>query len=103
VIKLAPPVLDEIDEAVAWYDKKRIGLSDELLSEVDRVLGQIETRPRSFLRLCDVPEDLTIRRALLERFPFALVFLELPEENIRDVAFAHTKRRPGYWLDRVVG
>jgi toxin ParE1/3/4 len=103
VIQLAPEVLDEIDEAMAWYDKRRLGLGDELLTEVEHALDQVESRPRSFPRLCDVPEDLTVRRAQLDRFPFALVFLELREGHVRVVALAHMKRRPGYWLGRVVG
>ena len=103
MIQLAPEVLEEIDEAVTWYDKRRLGLSDELLTEVERMLDQIEARPRSFSRLRDIPEDLTVRRALLDRFPFALLFLELREGCVRVVAFAHTKRRPGYWLSRVIG
>jgi hypothetical protein len=34
------------------------------------------------------------------REPFALVFTELPTE-VRILAIAHAKRRPGYWLYRV--
>ena len=34
-------------------------------------------------RLLDVPEDLVIRRALLPRFPYAVVFMDLGTE-IRD-------------------
>jgi toxin ParE1/3/4 len=101
VIRLSAEALDEIDEAVVWYDKRRDGLGADLLSEVDRALEQVDARPQSFARLRDLPEDLTVRRALLDRFPFALVFLEVQEGSIRVVAFAHTKRQPGYWLSRV--
>ena len=59
-----------------------------------------EPLPESFPRLLDVPEDLEIRRALLPRFPYALVFISTGVE-IQVIAVAHTKRRPGYWLDRV--
>jgi toxin ParE1/3/4 len=41
-----------------------------------------------------------IRRALLLRFPYALIFVDLGAE-IRVLAPAHTKRRAGYWLNRV--
>lgn len=33
-------------------------------------------------------------------FPYALVFVELPDV-LHVVAFAHLKRRPGYWRSRV--
>jgi hypothetical protein len=44
--------------------------------------------------------DLEVRRALLPRFPYALVFLELQAE-IRVLAVAHAKRHPDYWLNRL--
>jgi plasmid stabilization system protein ParE len=62
----------------------------------------IATRPASFPRLLDMPPDLEIRRTLLPRFPYAVVFIELGGE-VRVLAVAHAKRQPGYWLDRVVG
>ncbi len=37
---------------------------------------------------------LEIRRALLARFPYALVFL-VREDEVRVLAVAHAKRRPG--------
>lgn len=53
-----------------------------------------------FPRFLDMPPDLDIRRTLLPRFPYAVVFIELGGE-VRILAVAHTKRQPGYWLDRV--
>ena len=41
-----------------------------------------------------------ITRARLPRFPYAVIFMDLGTE-IRVLAVAHAKRRPGYWLDRV--
>lgn len=43
---------------------------------------------------------LEVREAFLKRFPYRVVFVELPEE-IRVVALAHKRRRPGYWRHRV--
>jgi toxin ParE1/3/4 len=39
-------------------------------------------------------------RVGLPRFPYAVVFLVRVEE-LRVLAIAHAKRRPGYWLSRV--
>jgi hypothetical protein len=72
----------------------------EFLTEMERVLPLIGTSPASFPRLLDLPADLMIRRALLPRFPYAVIFMDLGAE-IRVLAVAHTKRRPGYWLNRV--
>ena len=102
VVRLSPEAIDELVEAAVWYRARRPGLESEFLAEFDRVLPLIGSSPASFPRLLDMPEDLVIRRALLPRFPYAVIFMDLGTE-IRVLAVAHAKRRPGYWLDRVVG
>ena len=100
VVRLSPEAIDELVEAAVWYRARRPGLESEFLAEFDRVLPLIGSSPASFPRLLDMPEDLVIRRALLPRFPYAVIFMDLGTE-IRVLAVAHAKRRPGYWLDRV--
>ena len=100
IVRLAPEALVEVEEAAGWYESRRSGLAAEFLDEFERMLPVLAERPRSFPRLLDPAPELELRRALLPRFPYALVFLELPEE-IRIVAVAHVRRRPGYWLNRL--
>ena len=99
-VRFAPEVPDELAEAVLWYEARRQGLGTEFLDEVQATVPLIGKRPRSFPRLQDVDATLEIRRALLARFPYALVFL-VREGEVRVLAVAHAKRRPGYWLSRV--
>jgi hypothetical protein len=99
-VRFAPEVADELAEAVLWYDTRRHGLGSELLDEVEATLPLIGRRPRSFPWLQGMDPGLEIRRALLVRFPYALVFL-VKDEEVRVLAVAHAKRRPGYWLSRV--
>jgi plasmid stabilization system protein ParE len=99
-VRFAPEVPDELAEAVLWYEARKQGLGSEFLDEVEATLPLIGSRPRSFPRLQAVDATLEIRRALLDRFPYALVFL-VQEEEVRVLAVAHAKRRPGYWLSRV--
>lgn len=47
-----------------------------------------------------VAPDLGVRRMLLHKFPYAVVYLTSGEE-ILVVAFAHCRRNPGYWRDRM--
>jgi plasmid stabilization system protein ParE len=99
-VRFAPEVPDELAAAVLWYEARRQGLGTEFLDEVQATLPLVAERPRSFPRLQDVDATLEIRRALLARFPYALVFL-VREDEVRVLAVAHAKRRPGYWLSRV--
>ena len=100
LVRLSSEALDELFEAAVWYQARRSGLESEFLAEVDRVLPLIGSSPDAFPRLLDLPADLVIRRALLPRFPYALIFMDLGE-HVRVLAVAHAKRRPGYWLDRL--
>jgi plasmid stabilization system protein ParE len=98
-VRLSQEAVAELAEAAQWYAARRPGLELEFLAEVERVLPLIGTSPASFPRLLDLPADLVVRRALLPRFPYALVFMDLATE-IRVLAVAHAKRRLGYWLNR---
>jgi plasmid stabilization system protein ParE len=99
-VRLAPEAVEELADSAAWYESRQAGLAAKFLDEFERTLVLIASRPVSFPRLLDMPSDFSIRRALLPRFPYALVFMELGDE-VRVLAVAHVKRQPGYWLNRV--
>ena len=90
----------EIAQAATWYGARQSGLDTEFLNEVERDLPLLAEQPESFPLLLNTPEDLSIRRTLLPRFPSALVFVDLPA-HVRVLAVAHRRRRPGYWLTRI--
>ena len=98
-VTFAGDVVDEIADAAGWYDDKRDGLGCDFLEDIRSVLAVLPRRPASFPKL-DIRMEPPIRRALLARFPYALVFLEL-ESELRVLAVAHAKREPGYWLHRL--
>ena len=77
-VRFAPEVPDELAAAVLWYEARRQGLGREFLDEVQATLPLVDERPRSFPRLQAVDATLEIRRALLARFPYALVFFVRP-------------------------
>lgn len=99
-VRLSEEAIAELLEAAVWYRARRPGLESEFLAEVDHVLPLIGTSPVAFPRLLDLPEDLQIRRALLPRFPYAVIFMDLGE-HVRVLGVAHAKRQPGDWLGRV--
>jgi toxin ParE1/3/4 len=97
---LSPEAVVELTEAASWYETRKPGLAIRFLQEIDQAQHAIRSRPLSFPRLAHTAVDLEIRRALLPRFPYALLFLELQKE-IRVLAVAHAKRHPDYWLNRL--
>ena len=99
-VGLSPEAVLELIEAATWYETRQPGLAIRFLQEIDQAQQAIQSRPKSFLQLANIAVDLEVRRALLPRFPYALVFLELQTE-IRVLAVAHAKRHPDYWLNRL--
>jgi hypothetical protein len=43
---------------------------------------------------------MTVRRFLLHLFPYKVQTVNLLDQIVV-IAFAHTKRKPGYWLERM--
>jgi plasmid stabilization system protein ParE len=93
---LEPEAREELLAAATWYDDQRVGLGDEFLNAIDEVLERIAAAPFSYPR---DRFDERARRALVGRFPYAVVFVVQGDE-VRVVAFVHAKRLPGYWTER---
>jgi toxin ParE1/3/4 len=99
-VRSAAGVKSELKAAARWYEKQRVGLGVELLDAADEAIERIRAHPASGSRLADMSLELAIRQVHLDRFPYLVVYLDLPEE-IRILAFAHTAREPSYWRSRL--
>ena len=96
---MIPRVIPEAETEVmreALYYKRRGGplLAAALTDEFEHSLSM----------LCTFPELGALwingrRRFLLRRFPFGIIYYTRGEELVV-VAFAHQRRRPGYWAER---
>jgi toxin ParE1/3/4 len=93
-VRLSREANQELTKAAKRYESRQTGLAARFLDEIEAVSLSVARAPKSFPRLLGLPIDLEIRRALLHRFPYALVFYEMAGE-IRVLAVAHSSRRPG--------
>src|SRR5213593_759886 len=82
----------DLNEAAQYYDLEKPGLGSSFLREVDRCLRAIEKHPEAGLILLG-----SVRRRLLRRFPYALLYTVKPD-SIRILAVMNLKRRPAYWV-----
>jgi plasmid stabilization system protein ParE len=94
VVFLAP-AQNELDDAVAWYDRQAAGLGRELLDELDRAVRRALVFPLSYPEI-----EPGMRRCRLERFPYGVIY-GLDGDTLVVVAVAHLHRRPRYWIDRI--
>ena len=93
-LTLRPVARAEMEEAYAWYEERRPGLGEEFLTAVREALATVEEAPR---RYPVIRRD--IRRALLHRFPFSILYIAEPDATVVLGCF-HGKRNPQRWHDR---
>ena len=92
---LRPEARAELNDAAIYYERLREDLGDEFIEDFLLAITEIEEAPARW------PEIRPgIRRFLLSRFPYKLVYRILTE-TIDVIALAHQSRREGYWLDRL--
>ncbi len=91
---------EEYLAAVRWYRAHDRRVAERLVDRVITAETLIHEHPDAWTSPPGVAPSIGARRVLVRGFPFALVYVEL-EQEIRIVAFAHSKRRPGYWRGRV--
>jgi toxin ParE1/3/4 len=89
------PAESEMNDALLFYDDVSSGLGHDFLDDIEHSLNRIREYPELGARIA---RDL--RRILLQRFPFALVYA-VKGETVVIVAVAHHGRRPGYWQSRL--
>jgi toxin ParE1/3/4 len=89
------PALSEILEAIEHYEGQAVGLSASLDADLTRSLEFISDNPS-----LGSPYRLGTRRVVLHRFPYFIVYKPL-FDRLLVVAFAHQRRRPGYWQNRL--
>ncbi len=99
-------VLDEAEtelaEAATWYETQRAGLGREFLSAIEEALGRLMETPSIAISPPGVSASLGARSVFVKRFPYSIVFVE-HDGDLWVVAFAHQRRRPGYWRRRASG
>jgi len=95
------PVVDyhaaesEFLAAVYWCEGERPGRGVRLDMQVEKAEQQIQKHSQPGTRHIH-----GTRRLVLARFPYALIYL-VEVDWCYIVAFAHAKRRPGYWCERL--
>ena len=88
----------ELSAAARWYEAGGPGLGMRLLGNAHEALSRIAESPEAFPVWS--PQS-AYRKCPIRGFPYQ-VFFDAPEEPIVVLAFAHARRRPGYWLRRPV-
>lgn len=74
ILRLLDEAREEMRESARWYELQRTGLGDDFLDAVERALELIEQYPHRYTKVKTRYEDRIVRRHLLKRFPFVIVY-----------------------------
>jgi len=94
-IIIAPEAEQDLAEAYAWYEDRRVGLGEEFLTCIDACIEAIRRTPEMHAVVHE-----NCRRALARRFPYA-VFYEYTEGVATVYCIFHTSRDPAKWSRRL--
>jgi len=93
-IKFHSEARKEFFEAADYYEEQVVGLGDNFIDEVEKVLDVIEQQPASGAKITK-----TERRFLVSRFPYGIVY-SVEKDQITIFAVMNLRRKPGYWKSR---
>jgi plasmid stabilization system protein ParE len=95
-VRFLKPAQAEVDDAFVWYETQSYGLGTQFLDDFDRAVRRIVAYPLASSETGD-----GLRRCLLSRFPYGIIY-GIDSETIIVVAVAHLHREPRYWIDRLL-
>jgi plasmid stabilization system protein ParE len=84
----------ELNEAAAWYERRRPDLGLELIGEVDHCVDLIGEQPD-----LGTPVYKDVRRMTLRRFPYSLYYRR-ESKRVVVLSVFHGKRDPTIWRRR---
>lgn len=90
-----PEARADFAAAALYYESQQPRLGDSFVEAVEQAISLIRQYPG-----LGVPLDGSVRRALVRRFPYGIIYrVEAGEMLI--AAVADTRRSPDYWRHRV--
>jgi predicted nucleic acid-binding protein len=91
-IGFRPAAVLDVAEAALWYENERPTLGWAFDQEVQRLFTRLQTTPQQFPEVAD-----GVRRAMLDRFPYAIYFhrdLTVQDADVVAAALIHFRKKP---------
>lgn len=99
-LRYHPDARAELRAAMQIGEEERPGRGIALQQLVRVVERRIRRFPRSAPRWPRLRAPFEVRRAVVRKTPFLVVYTILPDQIVV-VAIAHTRKEPGYWRARL--
>lgn len=85
----------ELIDAASYYEEQEQGLGLEDLAEVEGASNLLIRYSAAGVVIRG-----SVRRLILPKFLYSLLYRSVDEDLIRILAIAHHKRKPQYWVNR---
>jgi plasmid stabilization system protein ParE len=99
-LRFHPAARAELIDVILQLEADRPGHGNKLLAELEGLLERIGELPRSGASLAGYPPELDVRVFPLRTFRYSLIVAAVDGGRVIH-AFAHQRRRPRYWADRI--
>ena len=90
-----PAIAAELEEIRDHYESCSFGLGTDFIDEFERQVFAIAAMPTRWMVLRG-----DLRRSLMKRFPYVILFRIIGEDGIRVTVVKHEKRHPAFGLQR---
>ncbi|QUW18241.1 hypothetical protein [Agrococcus sp. Marseille-Q4369] len=87
-------------ELLAAADRLPIDAASMLIDAAEGAVEDVLARPDAWPALATAGTNATIRRRSIRPFRMSVVYV-VAHQRVRVLAYAHERRRPGYWASRV--
>lgn len=94
-VEYHPLTTTDLNDAIAYYNRQQAGLGDELRTEIYASIERVVASPARFSIV-----SKGIRRCLVHRFPYAILFSVVSENTLRVLVIRHHRREPNFGLRR---
>lgn len=93
-VSFHPEAAAEFEEAFDYYENCQTGLGKQLTQEVEAAIQLVQDYPLAWAIV-----DSSVRRVLIRRFPFGLLY-SVNQAEIYILAVMHLNREPNCWKNR---
>lgn len=94
-VVIKPLALQDLEDAIKWYQSQLKNLPEKLVSEIDSCLTLISKNPQHYQK-----RYIDVRIAFLKRFPYGNYYT-VETKKIYVHAILHTKQNPRRGIKRI--
>lgn len=91
---------EELLDAAIWYEDEQLGLGEDFLDAVEDSVDQLLDWPNIAHVYPEWNREPIVHQRTMGTFPYQILYY-IEDSYLVVVAYAHNRRKPDYWKDRI--